>query len=261
MKAHRIFAILLRHLYATRRSLDRLTDIFYWPTIDLAVWGLTSSYFQTLIGEQHYIFTSIITGLVLWLILYMASNSIALTILQDLWDRNLMNILVSPISWVEWMVGNILLSLVKIVLSFTFTVFLSFVLYKVSILHITIHLMPHVALLVLTSWWVAFIIVGSILRFGTRIQTLAWALVAVISPFSAIYYPLSSLSPIAQFIARFVPSSYVFESVREVISLGYYDYQSLLISLALNLIYFALSLIYLKTSINRARQRGLASLY
>jgi len=261
MKLHRLFAVLLRHLYATRRSLDRLTDIFYWPTIDIAIWGLTSAYFQKLTGSDGGFFVAIISGLILWIILYMASNSIALTILQDLWDRNLMNVLVSPLSWTEWMLGNILLSLVRVALSFTFTMLLTLVLYKVSLFASMALLIPHIALLIMTSWWIAFIIIGSILRFGTRIQTLAWALVAVISPFSAIYYPLSSLPQFAQNIAHLIPSSYIFESAREVITTGHYDMVKLGTCLALNVIYLALSLVYLKTSINTAQKKGLASLY
>lgn len=261
MKWHRLYAVLLRHLYATRRSLDRLTDIFYWPTIDLCIWGLTSSYFQKLTGTEGNIFVTIISGLILWIILYMASNTIALTILADLWDRNLMNVLVSPLSWAEWMVGNILLSLVKVVRSFIFTLVLTLVLYKISLFSTMMLLIPHIALLIFTSWWIAFIIIGSILRFGTKIQTLAWALVAVVSPFSAIYYPLSFLPKFAQNIALSIPSSYIFESAREVIATGHYDFVKLGICFGLNCVYVVLSLWYLRSSIDVARKKGLASLY
>ncbi len=261
MKLHRLYAVLLRHLYVARRSLDRLTDIFYWPTIDLCIWGLTSAYFQKLTSNGENIFVTIITGLILWIILYMASNTIALTILADLWDRNLMNVLVSPLSWAEWMMGNIILSLVKVVISFLFTLLLTLVLYKISLFSTMILLVPHIALLIFTSWWIAFIIIGSILRFGTKIQTLAWALVAIVSPFSAIYYPLSSLPQFAQNIARSIPSSYIFESAREVIATGHYDMLKLGICFGLNCIYIVLSLWYLHTSINIARTKGLASLY
>jgi ABC-2 type transport system permease protein len=159
------------------------------------------------------------------------------------------------------MAGNILLSLVKVILSFIFTLLLTLVMYKVSLFSTMSLLLPHIALLIVTSWWIAFIIIGSILRFGTRIQTLAWALVAVVSPFSAIYYPLSSLPRFAQYIAYFVPSSYIFESAREVIATGHYDAMKLGTCLFLNAVYVVLSLYYLKTSIDAARRRGLASLY
>ncbi|KXK10582.1 MAG: hypothetical protein UZ22_OP11002000686 [Microgenomates bacterium OLB23] len=133
MALHRLLAVLLRQLYATRRSLDRLTDIFYWPTIDLCIWGLTSAYFQKFALAEGNIFVTIVSGLILWIILYMASNSIAITILADLWDRNLMNVLVSPLSWTEWLTGNVMLSLIKVVLSFLFTMGLTLLLFKISL--------------------------------------------------------------------------------------------------------------------------------
>lgn len=261
MAPNRLFAILLRHLYSTKRSLDRLTDIFYWPIIDLTIWGLTSAYFQKIAEGQNQIVVIIITGLVLWIILYQTCNSIALTILADLWDRNLMNILVSPLSWTEWMFGNILLSLIKTIISFVFTLLFTLILYKIPLFRTMSLLIPHIILLILTSWWVAFIIIGAILRFGTRIQTLAWALVAVISPFSAIYYPLNSLPHFAQIIAYSIPTSYVFESAREVIATGVYDPYKLGMSFVLNIGYLVASIIILKTSIDAARTRGIASLY
>ena len=99
------------------------------------------------------------------------------------------------------------------------------------------------------------------MRFGTKIQTLAWAFVYILSPFSAVYYPLTTLPHIAQVVASFIPTSYVFESMREVLAYGTYDMKKLGISLILNIVYLAITLLYLKRSINRARLRGLGSLY
>lgn len=261
MKIHRIWGIILRHLYATRRSLDRLTDLFYWPLVDLTLWGLTSTYFQKFAGGTNEVIVSIISGLILWLILWISTNSIALTILADLWDRNLMNVLVSPISFSEWMTGNILLALIKTILSLIFSIILATLLYKFPAFQSTLKFIPHILLLILTSWWVSFIILGTIMRFGTKIQTLAWAFVYILSPFSAVYYPLTTLPHIAQVVASFIPTSYVFESMREVLAYGTYDMKKLGISLILNIVYLAITLLYLKRSINRARLRGLGSLY
>ncbi|PIX73911.1 ABC transporter, partial [Candidatus Roizmanbacteria bacterium CG_4_10_14_3_um_filter_33_21] len=47
MRIHRIYAVILRFMYLFRRSYDRISDAFYWPTIDLMLWGLTSVYFRS----------------------------------------------------------------------------------------------------------------------------------------------------------------------------------------------------------------------
>jgi hypothetical protein len=44
MKLHRITALLVRHLYLYRRSLPRIMEIFYWPFLDLVIWGFITLY-------------------------------------------------------------------------------------------------------------------------------------------------------------------------------------------------------------------------
>jgi hypothetical protein len=77
---------------------------------------------------------------------------------------------------------------------------------------------------------------------------LAWTGVVLLSPFSAIYYPLSILPLWAQKVAALIPTSYLFEAGREVISTGVLDWQKVLTSLILSFIYLILSLIWLKKS-------------
>ena len=44
MKVHRIYALVVRHLYLYRRSLPRMMEIFYWPFLDLVIWGFITVY-------------------------------------------------------------------------------------------------------------------------------------------------------------------------------------------------------------------------
>jgi ABC-2 type transport system permease protein len=112
----------------------------------------------------------------------------------------------------------------------------------------------------MTGWWSGFIGAGIILRYGTKIQTVAWSLVTLLSPFSAIYYPLAILPQWAQKVALFVPTSYVFESARKVINQGYFDSRMFFVAFSLNVCYIILSIIYLRSSFNKALQRGLVKI-
>ena len=60
-------------------------------------------------------------------------------------------------------------------------------------------------------------ITGLILRFGQRIQVLAWSLTWIIQPFSCVFYPLSALPQWAVPIAKVLPTTQVFETLRSVI--------------------------------------------
>src|SRR5215469_5374382 len=102
MQKHRIYAIILRYAYLFRHSIDRLTDSFYWPTIDLIIWGLTGAYIQHLQSHFASIIVMLVSGLVFWSIIWRAQYEITVNVLEDFWDRNLINIFVSPLKFSEW---------------------------------------------------------------------------------------------------------------------------------------------------------------
>jgi len=261
MKLHRIYAIVLRFMYLFRHSLDRLSDAFYWPTLDLLVWGITSSYFRSYLPQTSQIVLIILGGILLWIIVWRGQYEITVSILEDLWNRNLVNIFVSPLKFSEWIVSLVTLGVIKAIMSFSFGLLVAFVLYKIKIFSYGFYLIPLSLLLIMTGWWMGFFIAGLILRYGTKIQALAWTAPWIIAPLSAIYYPVSSLPEWAQTIALLIPTSYVFEEAREVIEEGTLDPNKLYISFLLNAIYIVLSLIFLKKSFNKVLKIGLVKVY
>ena len=72
MKLHRIYAMVLRFMLLFRRSYDRITDVFYWPTIDLLLWGLTSQFFRSFTPGADKILAMIITGILFWIVAWRA---------------------------------------------------------------------------------------------------------------------------------------------------------------------------------------------
>ncbi|MFA6170863.1 MAG: ABC transporter permease [Patescibacteria group bacterium] len=261
MKFDRIYALILRSLYTTRHSWDRITDLFYWPAIDLLLWGLTSFYIKKFAPDSLSVTMVIVSGVVLWLIIWRGQNDISLNLLEDLWSKNLINVFVSPIKFIEWVAAFLSLSVIKIVISLPFAVLLALLLYHVNIFSYGLYLIPFSILLLMTGWWVGMFVNGVILRYGTRVQTLAWSLVMIISPFSAIYYPLSILPDWAQKVAIIIPSSYIFEGAREVIATGTLDMSKVWTSLALNAVYLVLAFLFLKASFKKLLDRGLVKLY
>ena len=66
MKWHRVWAIVIRHLYNFRHSWDRIADAFYWPTMDIFLWGLTSRYMIEQGGSLPTLAVILLSGLVYW---------------------------------------------------------------------------------------------------------------------------------------------------------------------------------------------------
>lgn len=261
MKWHRIYAVILRFLYYFRHSLDRVMDNFYWPAMDLFLWGLTSTYFSSLFSDSSVVVVTIVSGIVFWILVYRGQYEVSANLLEDMWNKNLVNLFVSPLKFSEWIASFIILGIIKAVLSFSFAIGLAYLLYRVNIFTYGLHLVLFLPLLIMTGWWIGFMVAGIILRFGTRVQAFAWTLVWVFSPFAALYYPVSALPDWAQIVSRIVPISYVFEGAREVIETGRVNVSYLLIAFCLNILYIGLGIVFLRSSFNAVLKRGLVRLY
>ena len=74
MKLHRINALVVRHLYLYRRSLPRVMEIFYWPFLDLVIWGFISMYLMQFKGKLPGVVTWFLGALILWDILFRAQE-------------------------------------------------------------------------------------------------------------------------------------------------------------------------------------------
>lgn len=257
MKAHRIYGLMLRYVYQFRKSWDRISDAFYWPVLDLLVWGITSVYIKKIAPDFPQIIFIIMSGLLLWLILWRAQYEVSINLLEEFWNRNLINIFVAPVKLSEWVVTVMLMGLVKAAVSLPFAAIVAYLLYKFNIFLYGIYLIPFILLLFLTGWAIGFIVSGIILRYGTRIQTFAWTTIAVISPFSAVYYPVSILPEWAQKISYFLPPTYVFEGGRSLIFKGVIDPRGLITGFILSFIYLGLAIWFLNRSFQKILNKGL----
>lgn len=260
MKWHRIWGIILRYNYLFKHSLDRQVDAFYWPTVDLVLWGLTSTYIASKSPNANLAVLMVVSGIVLWIVLWRGQYEFTVNILEDVWNKNLINTFGSPLKLSEWITAFSLLGLVKSVISMIFASLVAFVLYKVKIFSGGFGLVPFLFLLLMTGWWVGLFVGGLIMRFGTKVQNFAWSMVFIIAPFSAIYYPLSALPIWAQNFAKFIPSSYIFEGARRVLIEDIFDWPKFLLGFSLNLIFIVVALLFFKHSFKKVLERGLVKL-
>lgn len=252
-----ILALILHYFYVWRHSLDRIGDSFYWPAMNLLLWGLTSVYIKNASRDIPQIVFVILTGVIFWLVLYRAGHEISVNILEEFWNGNLINIFASPVRIREWISAVLILSIWKMLMTLFFTWILSYFLYAFNIAIYGFFLIPFTASLVLTGWVLGFLVSGIVVRFGPTLQTLAWTGINLIAPFSALYYPVSVLPLWAQKISAVVPASYIFEAMREIIYTGRLSYDKLIISFALNIVYLVLSIWFFVFMFNQSRKLGL----
>lgn len=261
MKLYRIYAMLLKFFYVAKHNLEYLLETFYWPFIDLVLWGITTRYFLSLSNASPNILTMVLSGIMLWLIVYRSSSDLTMSLLEEIWSRNLLNIFGSPLLFVEWMISVLVIAFLRAITSIFFAGIFAIFLYQTNLFTYSFSFLPLILPLLFTGWAIGNFLAGLIYRFGTRIQSLAWSAVMIISPFSAIYYPATSLPLWAQKISQFIPTSYIFESARSIVSTGSVDNSMIIRAIALSIIYFVFGTLFLVRSFKTVLNKGLASVY
>lgn len=259
MKIHRIQAVVLRHLYNYRHSWDRLVDSFYWPAMDILIWGLTSAWIRGQADIPNLVLI-LLSGLVFWQIVWRSQYEFTVNILEEMWNQNLVSLFASPLRVGEWIAAAIILGFIKMTASVLFAGWLTFVVYSVRLWDGGWQLIPAMALLLANGWWIGLFVSGLIVRFGTRIQTLAWSGIYLLAPFSAIYYPLSALPEWAQKVSWWIPMSHVFGYMRSSLMSGSANLIDLVTPLLLTLIYIGVAIVWFNKSMDASRKIGLSRL-
>ncbi|WP_456433090.1 ABC transporter permease [Thermosulfuriphilus sp.] len=256
MSLKRILAVSLRQLFLYRRSLTRLLEVFYWPTVDLLLWGFVTLYLQESASRLPNFVSYFLGALILWNILYRAQQGIAVSFLEDIWARNLINLFVSPLRLSEYISGLLVISVIKTSLAFIIMSFLAGLIYSFDIFKLGLGLLPLVLNLVALGWAIGLATIGFILWFGQEAEILAWALAFIFLPLSAVFYPVDVLPPAIQTLSRLTPSAHAFEGMRTIINQGIFPWDHLLKAGALNIVYLSASLLFLGFIYKRALKKG-----
>ncbi|MFQ5427742.1 MAG: ABC transporter permease [Thermodesulfobacteriota bacterium] len=253
----RVLLYTLRHLYLYRRSLPRLMEIFYWPILDLALWGFVGLYLTRHEGSVPGFVSFFLGALILWDILFRSQQGISVSFLEDLWSRNLLNIFISPLSPVEYVISLIVMSLIKLLLATCVLTFLAYFLYSFNIFTIGPALIPLALNLIIMGWSIGIITTAIILRYGQQAEVLAWGLALLFQPISAVFYPVEVLPRWLQHIVQFIPSAHVFEGMRAVIAQNPFPTGHLIWAILLNVAYVTISVLFFSWNFKTVKERGL----
>ena len=255
----RSWGVFLRYFFVFTK-LDQLADIFYWPAIDIFVWGITTVWLDTHRQEVPSVALVILTALVFWQIVWRGNYEVSVNLLHEFWNRNLSNMFSTPLRLREWILGVIFLCFFKIILGLAFGAFLVFLLYEMNIFTVGWAFLPFAASLMISGWMIGFCAASVIIYWGERLQMLAWMTAYIFSPFVAVFYPVAALPSWAQKIAWALPPTYVFEGMRSILAGHKFPMYNFMMSLILNGIYLLATMTLFKWMFEKSRAKGLARL-
>ncbi len=259
MSWSRILGVFYRYFHTIFKSSQVLSDLFYWPMIDIILWGLTSTWIQS---QQHVenLPLIIMTALIFWQVTWRGSVDISINLLQEFWNRNLVNLFSTPLKIVEWCSGIILLCLCKLLVTIAFGAILVYLLYALNVFTIGWAFLPFAASLIIFGWTLGFLASSAIIYLGRSAEAFAWMVAFVFAPFSAVFYPIDALPEWARVISWSLPTTYIFEGMRYTLQTHNFPWKDFCISIVLNLIYLTAALGLFKFSFEKSRNKGLSRL-
>ena len=257
MNVGRVGALLSRHLYLYKRSFARLLEIFYWPFLDLVVWGFITMYLAQQGNQLHGAVTFFLGALILWDVLFRAQQGIALSFLEEMWARNLMNLFASPLTVGEYLIATMTMSILKVIAVGSLMIVFALLFYSYDIFVIGTALVPFVLNLLISGWIIGVLTTSIIMRFGQQAEVLAWGMVFLFQPLSCVFYPMEVLPPILQKIAWLVPPSHIFEGMRAVLLHGEVPTIHLMWATGLNAVYLGMMILWFYHTFNICKERGM----
>lgn len=258
MNLTRIQALVQRNILLTFTGLDPLLDIFYWPLLDITLWGLASTWVAKDLDPALSVVW--LTGIVLWAGCVRSNLDVSLNLLNELWSRNVVNLFATPIEISEWICAAMILGAFDTLVTTIYGALLVFLFYGINIFSMGWLFIPFLFLLMISGWSIGFFTAGWLFRRGQQVQKLVWILAWFFLPFSALFYPLSSLPSWAVFVAQMFPMSYAFEGLRLALRTGIFPTSYLVMSIVLNGAFLAFSLRFFVRSFHKSCMQGLARL-
>jgi len=93
----RIGAVIRRQVYVTRRAPQRWFDVLVWPMVDTIIWGSIGKFVQQQGGATRSSIPYMLSGILLMHVLYQSNVSFATGFMDETWDNNLLNVMVTPL--------------------------------------------------------------------------------------------------------------------------------------------------------------------
>ena len=253
---HRVAAMVLRYLYLLRSSWTRLLELIYWPAVQLLVWGFLQFYIAQNSGFFARASGVFIAAVLMWDVLFRGQLGFSISFLEEMWSRNLTNLMISPLRPIEFVCALMIMSLIRLAIGMVPVTFLAIAFFGFNVYGLGLALAAFFVNLILTSWAVGIVVSGVLLRNGMGAESLAWTLMFVLMPLTCVYYPVSVLPDWLQVVAWALPPTYVFEGMRAVLFSGVFRTDHLFAAIALDMLYLSLGATAFFVSFHNARRRG-----
>jgi ABC-2 type transport system permease protein len=252
----RVAAMVLRYWYLLRSSWPRILDLIYWPAVQMLMWG----FLQLYIAENSSFFMraggTFIGAVLLWDILFRGQLGFSISFLEEMYARNMGNLMMSPLRPIEFVTALMIMSLIRLAIGMVPVSLLAIAFFGFNLWGLGLALAVFFLNLILTSWAIGIFVAGLLLRNGLGAESLAWTFMFLFLPLTCVYYPVAVLPVWLQPVAWALPPTYVFEGMRALLIDHVFRADLMIESFAINVGFFATATGVFLLLLSSARRNG-----
>ena len=252
----RIAAMILRYWYVLISSWPRLLELLYWPALQIITWGFIQNYVSQNAGFFARAGGTLVGAVILWDILFRGQLGFSISFLEEMWARNLGNLMMSPLKPIEFLLALTAMSLIRLVIGIVPMTLLAMIFFGFNFYALGLPLIAFFCNLIFTSWSVGIFVSGLVLRHGLGAESIVWTLMFAMMPLACIYYPVTVLPHWLQVLAWTLPPTYVFEGMRALLTDHVFRADLMVDALAINVVLIAASFAVFLKLLNSARRHG-----
>ena len=256
-----IWAVVIRHARAWKRDPNFIFAGFYWPLLDIIIWGFLGAWIQKSQATQfHNYEAAALLGILLWQIVGRGCNVMGFSLNEELLTNNVVNLFSLPLRIGEWMCGIVLFTAIIMTITSIFCMLVISLLYDVSMWLIIKTFFIFCPPLFFSCLWIGFTCLQIIILLGKRGVELGFVTCWFLMPFCGAYYPIEVLPQWAQKISAFLPMSYVLTGMREYVMHQQDPTSHLIKGYVMSIAYAICAILLFVYCFNRSKRKGLARL-
>jgi ABC-2 type transport system permease protein len=253
---HRIGAMILRYWYLLMSSWPRLLELLYWPALQIITWGFLQSYIVQNAGFFARAGGTLVGAVILWDILFRGQLGFSISFLEEMWARNLGNLMMSPLKPIEFLIALMIMSLIRLAIGVIPMTLLAMIFFNFNFYSLGLPLIAFFCNLIFTSWSVGIFVSGLVLRNGLGAESIVWTMMFGLMPLTCIYYPVTVLPYWLQPVAWALPPTYVFEGMRALLIDHVFRADLMIDALLINIVLFIASFAIFLALLRSARRHG-----
>lgn len=248
----RVRAMVRRDVLVQSRNPGHWFLLLVLPLVD----GLLFGSIGVAYGDGEGPVRLLVTGIMLFHLIWQLTLAGSLGLLEEVWSRNLMNLIATPLTEREFMGSLGVVGLLRTVVSVSVIAVVGLAFYAVAPDAAGWLLVPAAAVLLLFGWAVTTMVIALTLQYGDSAEVFSWGTLVLLMPLSGFFYPVESLPPALAALAQIVPLTYVFDAVRQGLETSTIAWGQLGIAAAGTLVLLALASWFLARQLRRFREEG-----